>query len=239
MEPAIDIRGLGHSFGEGEARKQVLFDNDLEVAAGELVILTGPSGSGKTTLLTLIGALRTVQSGSMRVLGRDLERLDDAGLVRHREDVGFIFQHHNLFPALDAYENVRMAHGLRRLERKERQEQSRAILARLGLAERMHARPQQLSGGQRQRVAIARALVCKPRLILADEPTAALDHEASREVIALFGELVREEGATIVMVTHDSRLLDAANRIVRMIDGRITSDTPTASAEAHMDAIDA
>ncbi len=221
--PTIRARGLNHSFGEGETRRQVLFDNNLEVMPGEIVIMTGPSGSGKTTLLTLIGALRTVQEGSLEVLGRELSGLDGRALVEVRRDIGFIFQAHNLFESLTAYENVRLGleagHGS-----DEEAEQVVAALAAVGLGDRVHSRPDSLSGGQRQRVAIARALVHHPHLILADEPTAALDRETGRKVVGLLQTLSETEGTTVVIVTHDNRILDVAHRIVNLVDGRIVSN---------------
>jgi putative ABC transport system ATP-binding protein len=223
-EPLVDVRGLNHSFGEGESRAQVLHGNDLEVAPGELVIMTGPSGSGKTTLLTLVGGLRSVQEGSILVSGKELQGLSPVDLVKHRQGVGFIFQHHNLFPALTGVQNVRMALDLSDRTPEEKNALAEEILTRLGLGERMHAKPQFLSGGQKQRVAIARALVHRPRIILADEPTAALDRETSRDVVDLFRILVREENCTVLMVTHDDRIVDVADRIVSMVDGRIVTD---------------
>ncbi len=221
--PAIAVRDVQHYFGEGKLRKQVLFDNRLEVAPGEIVIMTGPSGSGKTTLLTLIGTLRSVQEGSLRVLEHELLGASPAEVVALRRKIGFIFQAHNLFESLTAFQNVRMAlelfdydpQGKPRIE---------ALLARLGLGHRIHYKPGSLSGGQKQRVAIARGLVHRPKLILADEPTAALDEKSGREVVTLFQEYAKAEGCAILLVTHDSRILDVADRIVNMIDGRIKSN---------------
>jgi putative ABC transport system ATP-binding protein len=223
-EPVIRCRGLAHFFGEGEARKPALLDVSLDLAPGEVVILTGPSGSGKTTLLTLAGALRRVQEGELTVLGRDLARLSARELVRVRREIGFIFQLHNLFPALSALANVRMALELQSLGAREQEEEARRLLERLGLGHRLHHKPQRLSGGERQRVAIARALATHPRLVLADEPTAALDREAGRCAIELLQERARTEGAAVVIVTHDARILDAADRIVNLVDGGIASD---------------
>ncbi|MGE0755909.1 MAG: ATP-binding cassette domain-containing protein [Pirellulaceae bacterium] len=221
---ALRIRGLNHAFGEGDLRKQVLFDNNLDVYAGEIVIMTGPSGSGKTTLLTLIGTLRTVQEGSLRVLGRELRGASPAERVAARRDIGFIFQAHNLFPSLTALQNVRMGMELFDFSNEEMNERGRRLLERLGLGHRLHYKPESLSGGQKQRVAIARGLAHGPKLVLADEPTAALDEHSGREVVTLFQELVQEQQVTIVLVTHDNRILDVADRIVNMVDGRIKSD---------------
>jgi len=220
----VHIEGLNHWFGDGATRKQALFDCTLDIGAGELVIMTGPSGSGKTTLLTLVGALRSTQQGTTRVLGHDLRGLSAADLVRVRRRIGFIFQMHNLFDSLSSYENVRMSLQLHSHSAADTRRLATEMLEKLGLGHRIHYKPRHMSGGQRQRVAIARALVNRPRLILADEPTAALDKQSSRDVVDLLRSLTREEQATILMVTHDNRILDVADRIVNMVDGRIESD---------------
>jgi putative ABC transport system ATP-binding protein len=222
--PLIRIRNLSHHYGQGEARKQVLFDNDLEVMPGEMVIMTGPSGSGKTTLLTLIGGLRTVQAGSLEVDGNILSGLPEPELVKLRRHIGFIFQAHNLFSSLSALQNVCMALQLRDGHAADIRERGIQVLTTLGLGQRIHYKPANLSGGQRQRVAIARALANHPRLILADEPTAALDAAAGRDVVTLLKRLADEERSAIVIVTHDNRILDVADRIVNMVDGRIVSN---------------
>jgi putative ABC transport system ATP-binding protein len=223
-ECAIRVRGLQHYFGEGELRKQVLFDNNLDIARGEIVIMTGPSGSGKTTLLTLIGTLRRVQAGSLQVLGHELLGATPLQLRERRLDIGFIFQAHNLFDSLTAAQNVNMAMELFSLDKAANQKRAEEMLTRLGLGHRIHYKPGSLSGGQKQRVAIARGLVHRPKIVLADEPTAALDEHSGREVIKLFQELVRTEKCTILIVTHDNRILDAADRIVNLVDGRIKSN---------------
>jgi putative ABC transport system ATP-binding protein len=220
----IKVAGLNHYFGEGELRKQALYNNNLEVRRGEIVIMTGPSGSGKTTLLTLIGTLRTVQEGSLKVLGNELLGAGRDLIVGLRREMGFIFQAHNLFASLTAFQNVNMAAELAGMDRGAARERIEYLLNRLGLGHRIHYKPKSLSGGQKQRVAIARGLVHHPKLVLADEPTAALDEQSGREVVTLFQELAREEGVTIIMVTHDNRILDVADRIVNMVDGRIRSD---------------
>jgi putative ABC transport system ATP-binding protein len=221
---AVRVRGLNHSFGEGELRKQVLFDNQLDLARGEIVIMTGPSGSGKTTLLTLIGGLRTVQDGQLMVLGREMHGLSPSELVDVRRDVGFIFQAHNLFDSLTALQNVSMSMELKGYDQATVRQRTEEILTTLGLAERIHYKPDQLSGGQKQRVAIARALASHPRLVLADEPTAALDRESGRDVVELLQKFAKQESCTVLMVTHDNRILDVADRIVNMVDGRVISD---------------
>ena len=220
---AIRISHVDHFFGEGEARKQALFDNNLEVHAGEIVIMTGPSGSGKTTLLTLIGTLRTVQHGEVEVLGHQLAGASTEDLIAVRRELGFVFQHHNLFASLTALQNVRMGLELFDFNAREADRRAREMLTRLGLAQRVGYYPEKLSGGQKQRVAIARALAHQPRLVLADEPTAALDGTSGREVVTLFQELAKQQQCTVLMVTHDNRILDIADRIVNMVDGRIVS----------------
>ncbi|WP_158277593.1 ATP-binding cassette domain-containing protein [Opitutus sp. ER46] len=227
-EPVVQASGLCHTYGEGEGAKQVLFDNDLTIYPGEIVIMTGPSGSGKTTLLTLIGALRSVQKGSLHVLGRELHGLSTAEQVRVRRDIGFIFQAHNLFDSLTAYQNVRLTTELHEYTPEQRHQLPVNMLAQLGLAERMHYRPANLSGGQRQRVAIGRALVNQPKLVLADEPTAALDKDTGRQVVTLLQKMAKEQRSAIMIVTHDNRILDVADRIVNMVDGYIVSNVEVA-----------
>jgi putative ABC transport system ATP-binding protein len=224
---AIDVVGVDHHFGIGEARKQVLFDNHLQVKRGEIVIMTGQSGSGKTTLLTLIGTLRRVQSGELWVLGQPLHQSTDQELVALRKRLGFIFQAHNLFGSLTALENVRMALELqpRGMTRAEANDRCREMLEAVGLGERVNYRPKGLSGGQKQRVAVARGLVHHPEILLADEPTAALDEESGRQVVTLFQQQAKERGTAIVIVTHDNRILDVADRIVKMDFGKVARDT--------------
>jgi putative ABC transport system ATP-binding protein len=220
--------GVGYWYGEGEARTQVLFDNDLEISRGEMVIMTGPSGSGKSTLLTLIGALRRMQAGSLVVGNHDLTQADERGQVELRKRIGFIFQQHNLFSSLTAIENVRMATALRPGPVEEMNERCVEMLTRLGLGERISHLPAQLSGGQKQRVAIARALVNRPTLVLADEPTASLDAESSRVVLELLRSLADgPERTTVLLVTHDQRVIDHADRIVNMIGGKIVTNSLT------------
>ncbi len=220
--PSVQIRHLNFYFGEGELRKQVLYDINLDLYPGQIVILTGPSGSGKTTLLTLIGALRTVQEGSLKVLGQEIRGLGARQLMEVRRNIGFIFQAHNLFHSLTARQNVLLACDL--FPTKDDNQRAAEILTALGLGERIDYMPHALSGGQKQRVAIARALVNRPKLILADEPTAALDKKSGRDVVNLFQKLARESGITILMVTHDNRILDVADRIVNLVDGSLQSD---------------
>jgi putative ABC transport system ATP-binding protein len=223
-DPVVRVEKVNYFFGEGEARNQVLFGNDIEIPASQFVVLTGPSGSGKTTLLTLIGALRCVQDGRIDILGRNLAGMKGNELVAIRRNIGFIFQLHNLFDSLSALENVKMALQLGGCSPAEMRKRGVEILERLGLGHRIDHKPKALSGGQRQRVAVARALVNRPKLILADEPTAALDKESGGVVINLLKELTTQEGCSVLMVTHDSRILAFADRIVNMVDGAIKSD---------------
>jgi putative ABC transport system ATP-binding protein len=249
--PIVRIRGVCHDFGSGATRTRVLFDNELAVRPGELVVLSGPSGSGKTTLLTLVGALRSLQHGQIELWDADRQRplplhgLGEQELVQVRRRIGFIFQHHNLFASLTAQDNVRMAQQLGPA-RPGADEQVRLLLEYLGLGECHGCKPQQLSGGQRQRVAIARALIHRPPLILADEPTAALDEKSAAAVLTLLKHLARprrgdhehltprqvellgllskDAGCTSLIVTHDSRIMNEADRIVHMERGRIVAN---------------
>ena len=219
VEPPVQLERVNHAFGEGSLRKQVLDDLSFEIAPGEIVILTGPSGSGKTTALTLIGALRSGQEGSIRVLGEELVAARKDLLIQVRRRVGFIFQHHNLLEALTARQNVEL--GL--VGETDGAERAEAMLEAVGLGDKVDALPHDLSGGQQQRVAIARALVRRPHLILADEPTASLDKKSGRDVVALMEELAREQDVAVVLVTHDNRILDVADRILHLEDGRLMS----------------
>jgi putative ABC transport system ATP-binding protein len=227
-EVVIRATEVAYWYGEGETRTQVLFDNDLEISRGEMVIMTGPSGSGKSTLLTLIGALRRMQCGFLEVDGQDLARADERAQVALRKRIGFIFQQHNLFSSLSAIENVRMATALRPGTIKAMNERAGEMLTTLGLGERIGHLPAQLSGGQKQRVAIARALVNRPMLVLADEPTASLDAESSQVVLDLLRSMADgPERTTILLVTHDQRVIDHADRIVNMVGGRIVTNSLT------------
>ena len=230
-DPVIEIEGLNHYFGKGDARTQALFENKLKVGRGEIVIMTGPSGSGKTTLLTLIGTLRTVQEGSLKVLGEELNGMSVNGINQLRKQIGFIFQAHNLFGSLTAYQNVKMATELVGMGASEVKPKIESMLTRLGLGERIHYKPKSLSGGQKQRVAIARGLIHQPRIILADEPTAALDEKSGREAVTLFREMADRDGCTVLIVTHDNRILDVADRIINMVAGHIKNDSHVQTTE--------
>jgi putative ABC transport system ATP-binding protein len=223
---AIVVQQLDHYYGSGALRRQILFGIDAEIRAGEIVIVTGPSGSGKTTLLTLAGALRSAQQGSLRVLGTELRDARPGVLESVRRKIGYIFQSHNLIDALTARQNVEMALLLHpHRSRREVRDKARAMLEAVGLGQRIEHHPSQLSGGQRQRVAIARALVAQPRIVLADEPTASLDKKSGRDVVDLMQTLAREQGVTVLIVTHDNRILDIADRIIALEDGRLSSFT--------------
>ncbi len=224
-EPVVAIHHLAHAFGEGDLYKQILFDISLTIRTGEIVLLTGPSGSGKTTLLTLIGCLRSVQAGSLQVLGQELNGASKASQIQLRRYIGYIFQAHNLLEFLTARQNVQMALELHpQISRKQAKTMAESMLSAVGLGEKFNSYPHNLSGGQKQRVAIARALASHPRLILADEPTAALDSKTGREVVDLMQKLAKEQGCAILLVTHDHRILDIADRVVHLEDGHLVQD---------------
>ncbi|MFT4960717.1 MAG: putative ABC transport system ATP-binding protein [Paracoccaceae bacterium] len=222
---AISVKGLDHWFGLGEARKQAIFDVNLEIAAGSLTVLMGPSGSGKTTLLTLMGCLRDVQKGSVTLLGHELLGAGEEQLVALRRRLGVIFQAHNLHESLTALQNVRMGLEVRgRGNAKQQDIAAKHMLGLLGLADRVQYLPANLSGGQKQRVAVARALAPNPEIIFADEPTAALDKESGMTVVKILKDMGRVRGTTTVMVTHDNRILQLADRIITMEEGAVVID---------------
>lgn len=220
MSTIVSAKKLTHAFGKGALRKLVLSDVDLELRAGEVVILEGPSGSGKTTLLTLIGALRRVQIGSLTVLNHSLYKAKRSSLMRTRGQIGFVFQNHNLLACLSAWENVSMSLKLHpKIPKSHYRLRAESVLQAVGLADHVDAYPQQLSGGQKQRVAIARALVNHPKLLLADEPTSSLDSQSGRNVVDIIKRLACEEGCAVLLVTHDNRILDIADRTLHIEDG--------------------
>ncbi|MBO3460389.1 DevA family ABC transporter ATP-binding protein [Aetokthonos hydrillicola Thurmond2011] len=223
-KPVISVHNLNHYFGEGALKKQVLFNINLEIKAGEIVIMTGPSGSGKTTLLTLMGGLRSAQEGSLKILGREMCEASKQQLVLIRRQIGYVFQAHNLMKFLTAKDNVRMSLELHD-EYLDQDMDGRAIamLETVGLGRFANYYPENLSGGQKQRVAIARALISQPKILLADEPTAALDKKSGRDVVELMQKLALEQGCTILLVTHDNRILDIAHRIIYMEDGFLSN----------------
>ena len=219
---AVVVDNLSHAFGQGEMRREVLQNISFSIEPGEVVLLTGPSGCGKTTLLTLIGALRTVQQGEVSVLGESLHGAGRRRRQQVRRRIGMIFQGHNLLRCLTAEQNVQMgADLLPDLSYRARRDEARQWLRAVGLEDHMAKVPHDLSGGQKQRVAIARALAANPRLLLADEPTAALDSRTGREVVELLRRLARDQSCAVLMVTHDPRIVDVADRLLQMEDGRL------------------
>ena len=232
-EPVIAARGVNFSFGQGELSKQILFDLHMEVRPGEVVLLTGPSGSGKTTLLTLIGALRTVREGELSVLGHELRDAPASLRVELRRQIGFIFQAHNLLDFLSARQNVELTYQLHhQMPLTEFRSRTEHLFEMVGLAERIDYSPAKLSVGQKQRVAVVRALAGQPKLVLADEPTASLDSKTGRDVVEMLSKLAREQSCPILMVTHDSRVLDIADRRIHMEDGRIAEEGAPSIADA-------
>jgi len=230
IQPVISVHKLNHYFGQGELRKQALFEIDLDIYSGEIVIMTGPSGSGKTTLLTLLGGLRSAQEGSLKILGQEMRGASKRQIIKVRQQIGYIFQAHNLMTFLTAKQNVRMSLELHEEYLKQDMDAIAAkMLEAVGLGNRMEYYAENLSGGQKQRVAIARALVSRPKIVLADEPTAALDKKSGRDVVEIMQQLAKEQGCTILLVTHDNRILDIADRIVYMEDGRL-ADNPEETA---------
>lgn len=241
MQPntVVAIDQLNYYHGKGKLRKQILFDINANVGAGEMVFLTGPSGSGKTTLLTLIGGLRSVgcatarseaspleqslQSGSLQVMGEELNNASSRKLRHLRSKIGYIFQGHNLLNSLTVRQNVQMSLALHAdIPRREGIERAENLLANVGLADLINAHPQKLSMGQKQRLAIARALVAHPKIVLADEPTASLDKKSGLEVIKLMQHLTKQQSCTVLLVTHDTRIFDFADRRLNLEDGRLT-----------------
>ena len=223
-ENILEAKGLNHWFGTGEVKKQALFDVNLTLKRGSFTVLMGPSGSGKTTVLTLIGCLRGVQDGSVRLLDRELNGASEAELVALRRRLGFIFQAHNLHESLTATQNVIMGLQVHRgVSDADAQRAATHALGLVGLSDRVGYLPGNLSGGQKQRVAVARALVGNPALLLADEPTAALDKESAAEVVDLLKRMGAARGMTTLLVTHDNRILDRADRILTLEDGRIVT----------------
>lgn len=234
--PIISVQQLSHYFGKGELCKQALFDIHLDIYPGEIAIMTGPSGSGKTTLLTLMGGLRSVQEGSLTILGQEMQGASKQKLMYVRRQSGYIFQSHNLLTFLTAKQNVRMSLELHsQYLEQDVDKLAINILNEVGLGDRINFYVESLSGGQKQRVAIARALVSRPKIVLADEPTASLDKKAGRDVVEIMQRLAKEQGSTILLVTHDNRILDIADRIIHMEDGRLVNkveDSDTSSCHS-------
>jgi putative ABC transport system ATP-binding protein len=221
----IEARDLVKIYAQGEASLRALDEVSIDVRPGELMLLVGPSGSGKTTLLSIVGCILRPSSGSLRVLGDEVTRLRERDLPAiRRERIGFVFQAFNLFPTLTALQNVALTLDLKGVSGRAARDRAAALLEQVALGDKLDAYPADLSGGQKQRIAIARALAGDPPVILADEPTAALDSKSGRAVMDLLQRLAHERRRAIVIVTHDNRMLDYADRTVRMEDGRIVSD---------------
>jgi putative ABC transport system ATP-binding protein len=225
---AVKLTGVTKSYGSGNSKVTALRGVDLDVAPDELLMLVGPSGCGKTTLISVVAGILDQDEGECRVFGRDLQAMSDRERVRFRGDtIGFVFQAFNLLPTLTAAENVAVPLLIRGLARREAVARASEVLTRVGLGDRGHSLPSQLSGGQQQRVAIARALVHDPRLIVCDEPTSALDHQTGHKVMELFREVAMGDGRSLIIVTHDARIFEFADRIATMDDGRIVSVSRT------------
>lgn len=228
MQPAIAVRKLTKTYTEGASSSAALRGIDLDVPPGELVMLMGPSGSGKTTLLSIMGCILSPSSGSVRIAGKEVGNLSQKELPAVRlENIGFVFQGFNLFPTLTAAENVELMLDLKGIRGEAAQRRAGELLEQVGLGEKLQSFPADLSGGQKQRVAVARALAGDPRIILADEPTAALDSHTGRNVIEMMQRLAHDRGRAVVVVTHDSRVSEFADRIIRIEDGLIAKTSPT------------
>ncbi len=227
MTAAIEVRNLVKTYGTGETVVQALKSINLDVAAGELLLLLGASGSGKTTLISIIGCILSATTGSCKIRGAETVGLPQSALPKIRRDnIGFIFQGFNLFPALTAQENIEIALDLKKIRGAAAKKQAAELMARVGLSDKLKSYPADLSGGQKQRVAIARALAGMPQIILADEPTAALDSVSGKLIMDLLQELAHEQKAAVVVVTHDNRAFDYADRIVHIEDGQISAQIP-------------
>ncbi|GFZ75843.1 peptide ABC transporter ATP-binding protein [Paenibacillus marchantiophytorum] len=222
--PLIQINGLSRWYKMGGETVNALRQVTFTIQHGEFVAIIGPSGSGKSTLMNMIGCLDTPDEGTYFLDGQEVGKLSDNGLTRIRnEKLGFIFQGFNLLPKLSAFENVELPLIYKGIAQKQRRVMVQEALAKVGLESRMHHRPTELSGGQQQRVAVARALACNPQILLADEPTGALDSTTSKEILQLMRE-VSEQGYTVILITHDLYIADQAKRVIRVQDGEIVSD---------------
>ncbi|MBI4782719.1 MAG: ABC transporter ATP-binding protein [Oscillatoriophycideae cyanobacterium NC_groundwater_1537_Pr4_S-0.65um_50_18] len=223
---AIVARGVEMVFQNGTQKFYGLKDINLDVNRGDIQLLMGPSGSGKTTLLSILGGILTPSAGSVCLLGQDLTRMNRAQLAKFRlHNIGFIFQEFNLFPALTVVENVEIALDMKGIKGKAARKEALHLLDQVGLADRAHKHPRDLSGGQKQRVAIARALAGNPQIIMADEPTASLDSQSGHAVINLLRKLAKESGRTVLMVTHDPRIIDVADRVTYLEDGMLQNSS--------------
>ena len=222
------MEGINKFYQMGDEPMHILRDVNLTIERGEYLSVLGPSGSGKTTLMNIIGCLDTPTSGSYTLDGHSIDEMTEVQLARIRSrEIGFVFQNSQLLPRLDALRNVEMPLIYAGVAPRERRKRAMQMLERVGLSDRMHHLPNQLSGGQQQRVAIARALVGNPSILLADEPTGALDQKTGKQVMALFQEL-NEEGRTVIMITHDMNIAAYARRVVHIIDGELTEGGGTA-----------
>jgi len=220
---AVQVTGLRKTFGAGTAAVQALRGVDLEVRAGELMMLVGPSGCGKTTLISIIAGILDQTEGDCVVFGHDFRRMSESEKTRYRgESIGFVFQAYNLIPTLTTAENVSVPLLVRGEKRRQAMDRARAVLQHVGFDDRMmHSLPTQLSGGQQQRVAIARALVHNPKLIVCDEPTAALDHETGQTIMELLRSVALHDGRALIVVTHDARIFAFGDRFAKMDDGHV------------------
>ena len=224
MKSVLEARSVDKVFEEGSQKVEVLRGVSMSVSVGEVVALEGPSGSGKTTLLSILGCILTPTRGEVIVGGETIDsaRPEQLRDVRRRA-IGFVFQHYNLFPALTALENVEYALNVKGRKGREARDEAARVLARVGLGDRLHFLPRDLSGGQKQRVAIARALAGSPQVLLADEPTANLDTVAGTQVLELFRDLAKRESKGLLIVTHDPKVRDIADRVVGIRDGRLAA----------------
>jgi putative ABC transport system ATP-binding protein len=234
MDAVIQIRDVVKRYGSGASEVRALEGVDLDVRPGEVLALMGPSGSGKTTLLSIMGCILRATSGSVKVAGREMVGLPESELPRVRlRHFGFIFQGFNLFPALTARENVAIALDLKRVPRRQARGRAEELLAEVGLREKAERHPADLSGGEKQRVAIARALAGDPPVVLADEPTAALDSASGKTVMTILSSLAHQRERAVVLVTHDPRVLGYADRVVRIADGRIVAEAEPVAELVH------
>ncbi len=221
----IAIENLEKSYRDSEVEVRALNGIDLTFEQGEFTTIVGPSGSGKTTLLNMIGGLDKPDCGTILIGGKDITRLKSRALIDFRlRNIGFVFQSYNLIPVLTAMENVEFIMHLQKVKRTDREKRARELLEAVGLGERMHSRPSKLSGGQQQRVAVARALASHPAFILADEPTANLDSQSTRNLLEIMEKLNHEERVTFIFSTHDQRVVEKAHRIIVLEDGKVVTD---------------
>ncbi|MGA9127891.1 MAG: ABC transporter ATP-binding protein [Terracidiphilus sp.] len=224
MAEAITIRGVTKQYSEGAAGTLALAGVDLTVSRGEVVLMMGPSGSGKTTLLSIMGCILRPTSGQVLLEGKDVTAMNEKQLPAVRlQHIGFVFQGFNLFPTLTAGENVELSLKLKGVHRRQAKDEARSLLEQVGLGEKYNSFPSDISGGQKQRVAIARAIAGSPEVLLADEPTAALDTHTGKTIMGMMASMAHEQNRAVVIVTHDSRLAEFADRIVRLEDGRVAA----------------